>query len=149
MGGIRWSVFIWKSQRILCISFSMTAGLWLYHLLVIFPYLAKFSVDHFPYQVELVQVFLLCYLAGFPDMINYFISITICFDMIRSYSIILCYYNDYYFTPFEFSHWSVCWGFFMEVWVTASHQDSSQYSGRSPQCCNLVLILPLISKSSL
>ena len=47
------------------------------------------------------------------------------------------YYCYYYFTLLRVFHSSISWWFFTGVWVTASLQDSSQYSGQSQQCCSL------------
>ena len=50
------------------------------------------------------------------------------------------YYYCYYFTPFRAFQISVSRWFLTGVWVTvvsSSVQDSSQYFGRSQQCCSL------------
>ena len=56
LSGIKWSVCISKSQRILCVSFSRTDSLELIlHIpfgnIIKFQFLARFSVDQFPRTV--------------------------------------------------------------------------------------------------
>ena len=117
---IRWSVCITKSQRILCVSFSrMDSGLCTHHLFI-------WSNSNFLHNSQwitfLTQLCLILY--------------SLCTNLLHSL-IMWCYS---YFAPWEFFASALADGLSLELeWqkVSSNLQDTSQYSGRSQQCCSL------------
>ena len=110
---IRWSVWISKSNRSLCVSFSWTgAGLCIYHLIA----WSNLNFLHISQWITLPTKSCLA-LSSFCVNLLHFIILWLMVSSLSSHSL---HFLFYYYYSLRVFHTSVNWWAFTEVFVTAS-----------------------------